>query len=226
VIADDEAWGDERMSNNEHDPHEPTGARLTEAQVAKIAQTAEHYQQFVAIDGVIRLRDAVRALLADRAALVADAHGWRQVAEEERRTREIAQERYGNVLGEKSALVNDVARLQARLASWRNEITRLTDELADEMRRGAELEGYIRVEERRAEAAENQVAAMRAIVEAVANGGNADDFSQRAGYRLNHHIYASDEMREQVRALVATWQTPAAPTPDGHTAPNGENDRG
>lgn len=47
-------------------------------------------------------------------------------------------------------------------------------------------------------------AAMREIVQAVANGGTAEDFSQRARYRLNYHVYASDEMRAKARALLDT----------------------
>ncbi len=114
-------------------------------------------------------------------AQVAEVHGWRQVAEEERRTREIAQERYGNALGEKSAL-------------------------------------------------QAQVMDMRPLVELVAEhaGNYIDNHFRLCGF-CDHGAIESRVISHEddcpvlaARALVATWQTPAAPTPDAHppTEPN------
>ena len=49
-----------------------------------------------------------------------------------------------------------------------------------------------------------QNAAMREIVQAVARGGTTDSLDDRIRYRLHYVVYASDEMREQARALLAS----------------------
>ena len=46
-------------------------------------------------------------------------------------------------------------------------------------------------------------AALVEIAEAVAHGGDADDFNQRAAYRIHYRVYASDELRAKARALLA-----------------------
>lgn len=52
-------------------------------------------------------------------------------------------------------------------------------------------------------------AALVEIVRWVAYGGNAEDFRQRSAYLLMYHIYASDEMRQKARALLAAQDTQA-----------------
>lgn len=98
------------MVKLEPPPIEPTGARLTDADIAELQRCVKRSGKYA--DEWLISPDDVAALLADRAALVAEVHGWRQVAEEERRTREIAQERYGNALGEQSALEAQIAAMR------------------------------------------------------------------------------------------------------------------
>lgn len=106
---------------------EPTGARLTDADIAELQRCVERSGTYA--DEWLISPDDVAALLADRAALVAEVHGWRQVAEEERRTREIAQERYGNALGEQSALEAQIAAMRPLVEALATEIDPEDDHL-------------------------------------------------------------------------------------------------
>jgi len=58
--------------SNEHDTTETTGARLTEAQVAAMARGAAHYIDQCRDMTLVLVASWVRALLADRAAQVAE----------------------------------------------------------------------------------------------------------------------------------------------------------
>jgi len=172
------------MSNDTHDTTETTGARLTDDDVRIITGWQANYGEAGIAPTPSDVQ--VRTIIAD------DLIHWALPA----------------LLADHAALVAEVARLQAEntgLRHWRDIGQRAGRKLLAQRN-----------------AAEAREAAMRPLVEALAES----DPSQAAGDegdRQCHHCYAWLEFGEphaptcvwrQARALVATWQTPAAPTPD------------
>jgi len=198
------------MSND--DTNEPTGARLTEAQVALFQQRSDEQQpmnypsEAHAQGAVTVLRETVRALLADRAALVADA--------EDAAERETAamMDSLAN-LADANQLRRDLAAAEAQVA----EVARLQVENTGlrHWRDIGQRAGRKLLAQRNA--AEAREAAMRPLVARVAKGVLVDSECPFCWTMLfnSDGPHEADCPTTIARALVATWQTPAAPTPDG-----------
>jgi hypothetical protein len=178
--------------SNEHDTHEPTSARLTEAQVKSLYLRLSHDENVESGAAYSENRqltlDDVRALLAEVARLQREHELMERLNELQSR----ALQRHIELLAAAEA---DKGMLRREIASLLVE-RRETGEWADAMNA--------------------QNVAMRPLVEAVA----------RLPFHTRTDTGISNKHIHDALALAATWQTPAAPTPDGHTAPNGENDRG
>lgn len=188
------------MSNETtHETHEPTGARLT--------------------DDDTRAQALAEAIFAPNQA-VADVE-WAEyqrgcVAWCEDHTAEFYELREQN-----DALLADRARQDERIAALEAANAQLLKQLNDAL-----FMANAYHHERNAAEAENTT--MRPLVEAVAI---SDLYVLRSGdYKGETALVPANApfMREHARALVATWQTPAAPETtelmDEHT--NGENDCG
>jgi hypothetical protein len=176
--------------SDEHDPHETTDARLTEAQVKSLYFRLSHDENVEAGAAYSENRQLtlgdVRALLADRAALLAEVA--RLQAQWER-----AEEAFENAIFAQVDLDKDIASRDAQIAAMRPLVELVADPLGklvfwDTSRSDRRLYRW------------------RCLL-----------FCSGTGSGPLHFQHDEVCFVTQARALVATWaagQTPAAPTPE------------